>query len=252
MTMFTNFSEQFRKQDICLFTECIGDIAPFGFVSAATTGLGGTAFTNTNTDATSASQPNGWVAVNMTATANAVPAVYPRVGIYPAAGIPAGGAVNRDFRVGRGEIDLEVRVRGMSPLSVGGGATSITTVGVGSTSDTASTVATSFVGFFAWATDNSVWTAGIVVNSVLVRSVATTISSTNTWTVLRVVVNEKANRHKLYADGKLIATFDGQLDTTAGLLPHVEMADRTLANTGGSAARAFQVDYMMLKMKAQR
>lgn len=252
MTMFTTFSEQFRKQDICLFTECIGDIAPFGFVSAATTSLGLAAFSNTNTDTSSVSQPNGWVGVSMTGTTNNVPAVYPRVGIYPAAGIPAGGAVNRDFRVGRGEIDLEVRVRGMSPQGVGGGATSITTVGVGSTSDTNLTVATSFVGFFAWATDFSVWTAGIVVNSVLVRSVVTTISSTQTWTVLRVVVNEKANRHKLYADGKLIATFDGQLDTTAGLLPHVEMADRTVANTSGSTQRGFQVDYMMLKMKAQR
>jgi hypothetical protein len=245
MTMFTAFTEQFRKQDICLFSDFIGDTSPLGIVPTATTALSTFSFSNTNWDVTSANQPLGTISLNVPSAANAVASIFPAIGVYPAASIAAGGSVNRDFRVGRGEIDFEARVKTAS-----NNANIIVTFGIGNPSNAAPPViATDFVGFHAFGGD-SVWTASLVVNSVVVRSVVTTINK-QIFADFRVFVDSDANRCKLYANGSLVATFDGQLSTTAGLLPHIEIRDRT--QTGSLAiAQSVEADYMLVKLKANR
>lgn len=244
MTMFTTFTEQFRKQDITLFSDFIGDAAPFGITSTGTTALSGAAFSSTNISSVSADQPLGTVALTLTSTTNAVAGIYPAIGIYPSAAIAAGGNVNRDFRVGRGEIDLEVRL-----FAAGASAAAITTVGIGEPIDAASgkPVGTEFVGFYAYG-DETYWTACIVTGSTIRRSVVTTVLRTS-WNVLRVVLDEQGDRAKCYANGRLVATFDGQLSKTAGILPHAEIRNRGQTPAAGET---FTADYMMLRLKANR
>ena len=110
-------------------------------------------------------------------------------------------------------------------------------------------VATDFVGFYAFGNQTN-WTAALVVNSTVVRSVATGIPK-DQFADFRVFLDKDANRAKCYANGALVATFDGQLPTTTGLLPHIEIRDRT--QTGSlSPAQSVDVDYMMVKLKAPR
>lgn len=241
MTMFTAFTEQFRKQDICLYTECIGDVAPFGITSTATTALSSVSFSNTNTDITTVKQPLGTAILGLTTTTNLVAGIYPAIGIYPAAAIAAGGNVNRDFRVGRGEIDFECRLK-----TVASDSNVIITLGIGLPIDGAG-IATHFVGFYAYGNDLN-WTAVLVSNSAVVRSVATSISK-SAYTEFRVFLNADASRAKLYANGALVATFDGQLSKTAGLLPHIEIRNKTQT---AAASQTVEIDYMMTKLKANR
>jgi hypothetical protein len=244
MTMFTAFTEQFRKQDICLFTECIGDVAPLATVSTATTALSTVGFSNGNADSTQTEQPLGILTMTLTSTTNAVAGIKPSIGLFPAAPISAGGNVNREFRVGRGEIDMEARVK----ASVSD-ANCIVTVGLCNPSDSAKpTIAAEFVGFYAWGGD-STWTAAFVTGSTTVRAVATTIPVASRYTVFRVFTSLKGDRHKVYADGKLIATFDGQLSTSSGILPSVELRNR---NDAGVSNQTASIDYFMVKLKANR
>jgi hypothetical protein len=243
MTQFAMFTEQFRKQDICLFSDFIGDTAPFGVVSAATTSLSSATFSNGNTDSTQANQPLGSMTMTLTASANAVAVIHPAIGVYPAAAIPAGGAVNRDFRVGRGEIDFEARVRTAANIS-----TVICTVGIGLPTDTAA-IAADFVGFSAFGNATN-WTAALVIGSTTVRSVVTNVPK-DKYAHFRVFLDADANRAKLYANGTLVATFEGQLPTTTGLLPHIEIRDRTQAGST-TAGQSIEADYMLVKLKANR
>ena len=248
MTMFTAFTEQFRKQDVCLFSDFFGDSSPFGIVPTATTFLSTAAFSNINTDVSQTSKPLGTVTLSVPSSSNSVPGVYPAIGVYPAAAIPAGGVVNRDFRVGRGEIDFEARVK-----SAATDPDIIVTVGIGLPTNAAPpAVATDFVGFYAFGDlgGGQTWTAALVVNSTVVRSVTTTLPIAQ-FTDFRVFLNEDANRAKCYANGALIATFDGQLPTTTGLLPHIEVRDRNQAGSGGGGQNVV-ADYMMVKLKANR
>jgi len=245
MTMFTAFTEQFRKQDICLFSDFIGDTAPFGIVPTATTALSTFLFSNTNIDTQQSNQPLGTMTMTVPSAANAVAGVYPAIGVYPASTIAAGGAVNRDFRVGRGEIDFEARLK-----TVSNNANIIVTFGIGIPSDAAPpVVAVNFVGFYAFG-DQANWTAALVVNSTVVRSAATNIPK-DRFADFRVFLDADANRAKVYANGSLVATFDGQLPTNSGLLPHIEIRDRT--QTGSLAvAQSVESDYMLVKLKAPR
>lgn len=245
MTMFTAFTESFRKQDICLYTECIGDVAPFGIVPNATTTLPTIAYSNGNTDAGNTKQPLGTMTMTLPSTANAVALIYPACGIYPAAAIPAGGNVDRSFRLGRGEVDVEARLKTPST-----NANIIVTFGIGLPSDAAPpAVANDFVGFYAFG-NQSTWTAALVLGSTVIRSAATTLDK-GLMHELRVFLDYDANRTKLYANGNLIATFDGQLPTTTGLLPHIEIRDRT--QTGSLATlQSVETDYFMVKLKANR
>lgn len=244
MTAFTAFTEQFRKQDICLFSDFIGDTAPFGVVPSATTTLSTFSFSNTNSDTSQANQPLGTVTLTVPSAANSAPAVYPAIGVYTAASIAAGGSVNRDFRVGRGEIDFEARLK-----SAASNANIIVTFGLGLPSDTAGVVATNFVGFYAFGNETN-WTAALVSNAAIVRSVATTIPK-GSFADFRVFLDSDGNRAKLYANGALVATFDGQVSTTTGVLPHIEIRDRT--QTGSLvSAQSVEIDYMLVKLKANR
>jgi hypothetical protein len=245
MTAFTAFTEQFRKQDICLFSDFIADTAPFGIVPTATTTLCSFGFSNTNRDATQAKQPLGTITMTLPSGANSVVGVYPAIGIYPAASIAAGGNVNRDVRVGRGEIDFEARLR-----SAAAGANTIVTFGIGLPSNSAPpAVATDFVGFYAFGNETN-WTAALVIGSTVIRSVTTTLDK-GAMHDFRVFLDYDANRSKLYANGALVATFDGQLPTTTGLLPHIEIRDRTQAGSG-VVNESVECDYMLVKLKANR
>ncbi len=244
MTMFTAFTEQFRKQDICLFSDFIGDTAPLGVVPTATTQVSIFSFSNTNTDTQQPNQPLGTMTMTVPSAANSAVGVYPAIGVYPAAPIAAGGSVNRDFRVGRGEIDFEARLK-----SVANNANVCVTFGIGLPTDTGGIAATHLAGFYAFGTDSN-WTAALIVNGSIVRSVATSVSKT-VFSDFRVFLDADANRAKLYANGTLVATFDGQLPTNAGLLPHIEIRDRT--QTGSLAsAQSVEADYMLVKLKANR
>lgn len=241
MTMFTAFTEQFRKQDICLFSDFIADAAPFGITSTATTGLSSASYSNTNYDTASAKQPFGVLTMSLTTTTNLVGGIYPAIGVYPSAPIAAGGNVDRTFRVGRGEIDFECRLRTLTT-----DANAITTHGIGLPID-ASGIATHFVGFYAYGNEAN-WTAVLVSNSTVVRSVATNIPK-GAFAEFRVFLNADASRSKVYANGALVATFDGQLSKTAGLLPHIEIRNKTQT---AAAAQFVECDYMMVKLKANR
>lgn len=245
MTMFTAFTEQFRKQDICLFSDFIAETAPFGVVPTATTQLSIFSFSNTNIDTQQSNQPLGTMTMTVPSAANAVAGVYPAIGVYPAAAIAAGGDVNRDFRVGRGEIDFEARLK-----TVSNNANIIVTFGIGLPSNAAPPViAADFVGFYAFG-DQANWTAAMVIGSTVVRTVATSLNK-NIFYDFRVFLDHDANRAKCYANGALVATFDGQLPTNSGLLPHIEVRDRT--QTGSLAtAQSVEADYMLVKLKAPR
>lgn len=241
MTMFTSFTEQFSKQDICLFSDFIGDTAPFGATSTATTGLSSFSFSNTNTDTATPKQPLGTMLMTLTTTTNVVGGIFPAIGVYPAPSIAAGGNVNRDFRVGRGEIDFECRVK-----SAANDANAIITFGIGLPSDAAA-IATHFVGFYAYGNEAN-WTAVLVSNSVVVKSVATTVPKTS-YSDFRVYLNSSGNRAKLWANGAVVGNFDGQLSTSAGLLPHIEIRNKTQTPASNQSVEA---DYMMVKLKANR
>jgi hypothetical protein len=245
MTMFTAFTEQFRKQDICLFSDFIAETAPFGVVPTATTALSSFSFSNTNIDTQQSNQPLGTMTMTVPSSANAVAGVFPAIGVYPASTIAAGGAVNRDFRVGRGEIDFEARLK-----TLANNANIIVTFGIGLPSDAAPpAVATDFVGFYAFGNETN-WTAAMIIGSTVVRSVATNIPK-DRFADFRVFLDGDANRATVYANGRIVANFDGQLPRTSGLLPHIEIRDRT--QTGSLVvAQSVEADYMLVKLKAPR
>lgn len=247
MTMFTAFTEQFRKQDICLFSDFISDAAPFGVVTAATTGLGTVSFSNGNTDASQANQPLGIMTITTTGTLNVVAGVYPFIGVYPTPSATAGGTVNRDFRVGRGEIDFEARLRNITT-----GPNIVVTAGIGLPNDSAApTIAADFVGFYAFGGDTT-WKAALVIGGVTQRSVDTNLAKTG-FHDFRVFLDADANRSAVWANGRKIANFDGQLPNTTGLLPHIEIRDKAASATGSVlAAQSVDVDYMLVKLKAPR
>jgi hypothetical protein len=245
MTMFTAFTEQFRKQDICLFSDFVSESAPFGVVTAATTGLGTVSFSNGNTDTTQANQPLGIMTLTSTGTLNVVAAIYPFIGVYPSVAATGGGTVTRDFRVGRGEIDFEARLR-----TVSSGANILVTAGIGLPNDVAPpSIAADFVGFYAFG-DQATWKAALVIGGVTQRSVETNLSKSG-FHDFRVFLDADANRATVWANGQRIAIFDGQLPTTTGLLPHIEVRDK-LQTGSVLAAQSAEIDYMLVKLKAPR
>lgn len=242
MTMFSTFQGSFRKQDVTLFTDCVGEVAPFGISLLNTSVLSDSTFSNKNTDASDVVNPLGTV-VLQTPSSAITAGTYAAIGIYPAA--PVTGAVNRDFRVGRGEVEIEARVK--SAASV---AASVSTVGIGLChNDATAGLAREFVGFIV-AGNETEWKAVAVSNYVTVRTVTTTVPKSK-FSVLRVVLSDDATRAKCYANGKLVASFVTPMDKTLGLLPAVEIRDRA---SGGSAVsgQSIEVDYVLARFEANR
>lgn len=242
MTMFSTFQGSFRKQDVTLFTDCVGDVAPFGISLLNTSTLSTTTYSSKNTDSADVVNPLGTVSIQ-TPDVAITAGTYAAIGIYPAA--PVTGSVNRDFRVGRGEVEIEARVKsGATQASIA------QTVGIGLChNDGTAGFAREFVGFCLVGTDSD-WKAIVVSNYVTVRTVSATAPK-GKFNVLRVVLSDDATRAKCYANGKLVASFVTPMDKTLGLLPAVETRDRTSGGTA-IAAQSMEVDYVLARFEANR
>ena len=238
MTIFTNFSGQFAKNDITFFGDFISDYSPFNAAKSAV--LGGMSLSNDNSTASL-----GKSTISFSSTTSGTTFGYAGIYLSPSQ-TSDGAALTRDFRFGNGEVEIQSR---LAVGTVSSAATHMTTFGF-STADygTSTLPAQNFAGFFALG-NASTLSYGVVVDGVA-STFSTSIPTKGSFCELRVLVSQKADYVEFHANGKLLRKIQGKLSTTASVLPCVEIKDTTSGGTG--IAYSTIVDWMLVRANVLR
>jgi hypothetical protein len=233
MTQFTNFIDDFSKQNITLFADFISDALPFSFNKSTVSGTG----TVTNSTAAAC----GVASLGLQATTSAGLFFY--TGIYMASAVADGVAVDKTYRLGTGMVDVTARCSASQSV-----ATHIHVVGISSIDrDTNARPGLDFVGFFSLGGD-SAWSVAVINNGSVVSFPTTQLKGTTA--ILRTVVNKNADSAEFYINGSLIRKIDTPMRTTVGMVPCIEIKDIT---SGGSATTgAMTADYFMVQQQVAR
>lgn len=236
MTMFTTFSGYFPKKEMTFFTDLIADATPFSIIKSGNEAT--STIDNDNTDGVL-----GKVALSLASSAT----TYNFAGVYLSNSATA-ATVDRTYKLGNGEAYMEANVRMNATDS-----DVHTTVGFGIGHNTATAgLAQSFVGFHS--IGGSTIKAVIVQNYVTVASFDTKLvgAASEGYRKYGVQVNDGASVVTFSVNGKPIHVVEYAIDrTVAGMVPQVEIRDRT--NVGsGAGNQSVDIDYVMFRQKVNR
>lgn len=239
MTMFTAFSGYFPKKEMTFFTDLIGDASPFALIKSTEA--------TTSIDNDNSVVGRGSILGKATCGTPTNATTYNFSGVYLSNSATA-ATVDRTYRLGRGEAYMEANVRMNST-----DADVHTTVGFGIGHNTATAgLAQSFIGFHCIGGETI--KAVIVQNYVTITSFDTGLqgSPSDGFRVYGVLINDNGTRSTFTVDGKPVYTFEYKLDTTvAGMVPHVEIRDRTTAGSQ-SGNQSVDVDWIMFRQRVNR
>lgn len=237
MTMFSTFSGVFPMSDVCLFSDFITSYAPF---NAATDGTLGT----TTVDNSNSSNLLGKAQIFIASATSG--SVFQYAGVYMApAQASAGAALTRNFRLGRGEVDIYGSGIALSSSAAAGHMTSF---GVSTGNYTTATVpATDFAGFYVTGPMTN-WCYGVVINSVLTKF-DTTLPKLQPQS-FQVIISKNGSQTTFIANGKILGAISAQLSTSAAVVPAFEVKDIV---SGGSGSALFGViDQLTVRMRTER
>jgi hypothetical protein len=237
MTMFTTFTGMNSMPDVCLFSDFITSTAPFN--TAVSSALGAATVDNSNS-----TNVLGKAQISIASATSA--GVFQYAGIYMApAQTAAGAALTRNFRLGKGEVDIYG-----SGITLGTSAAAghMTSFGV-STGDysTATVPATDFAGFFVTGPKTN-WCYGVVINSVL-TSFDTTLPKVQPQS-FQVIISKNASKTSFIANGKDLGSIDAQLRTSAAVLPAFEVKD--IVSGGSGSALPCSIDQLTVRLRIER